>query len=74
MIIPKQNKAAIAKLWNSYDLYLMQMFDSILKKYEEDFKPATNEFDAAKQQIIFLTRKQTIIDIKKILEGTYEKN
>jgi hypothetical protein len=74
MIIPKQNKAAIAQLWSHYDVYLMQMFDSILKKYEEDFKPATTEFDAAKQQVTFLARKQTVIDIKKILEGTYEKN
>lgn len=74
MIVPKQNKLAIQTLWANYENYLMPIFEALTDKYQNELKPASTEFDAAKQQIELVTKKQTIIDIKKILSGTYEKN
>ena len=54
MIVPKQNKLAVAKLWNDYENYLMQIFEAMLNNYVKELKPTHDEFSAAKQQIEFI--------------------
>ena len=72
MILAKQESLRVMQLWNDYGNYLESIFIRMMKEAEENLNSGGDQFHCARQTIDYLARKQTLIDLKKILSNRYD--
>ena len=70
--LSKVESLKILQLWNDYEQYLDGILVQMLKDYESQLSSKNTEWETTRQQVEYLARKQTLVDIKKILSNRYE--
>lgn len=68
----KQEGLQIMQLWQKWGDFLTEVLMRQLKNYERDLVRKNTEWENAEQLVSYLARKQTLIDLKNILERRYE--
>lgn len=72
MNLTKQESLRVMQMWSDYGGYLEEIFFRLLKDYEQNLNSNGDEWFNAKQSVEYLAKKQTLIELKKILSNRYE--
>ena len=60
------------QMWNDYGVYLEEVFARMIKDNEASLNSSGDQWHSAKQNVEYLAKKQTLIDLKKILAMRYD--
>lgn len=70
--LTKSESLKIMAGWQEYGEVLNGVFDKLISEYESDFKQQATEWEAARQQVEYIAKKQALLDLKKILTKRYD--
>ena len=70
--LSKQEQLRAMQLWNDWGNFITMILDRLIVEGYEEMVRKDTEWETTRQSIEFCTKKQTLIDLKKLLEKHYE--
>lgn len=72
MKLSKQEQLRSMQLWNDWGNFITMILDRLIIESVETIVRKDDEWETLRQSIEFCAKKQTLIDLKKLLEKHYE--